>query len=288
MMITLYKTSTYYELFKGEHMSANIIQKYNVNVLGSGSTTLVFAHGFGSEQEAWRHQIAAFQNQYRIVLFDYLGCGKSDISNYNPLYYNSLARYAEDVLAIYEALDLKDTIYVGHSVSGMIGMLASKKAPARFRDLIFVSSSPRYLNDGDYVGGFEQSDLESLYAAMAANYLNWASGLAPIAVANAEHPELGREFARTLGAMRPDIAQSTARVIFETDMRSQLPSVQHPALFLQSTNDAVVPPSVGDYLMEHCPDSRLVMLNAEGHLPHFSSPDEVTRAIWDFLTDRQN
>jgi sigma-B regulation protein RsbQ len=269
-------------------MLANIIQKYNVNVTGSGDTTLVFAHGFGSEQEAWEHQIAAFQTQYRIVLFDYLGCGKSDVSNYNPLFYTSLAHYADDVLAIYKALDLKDTIYVGHSVSGMIGMLASQKAPSRFRDLVFVSSSPRYLNDGDYIGGFEPSDLKTLYAAMAANYLSWANGFAPIAVANAQHPELGREFARTLGAMRPDIAQSTARVIFETDMRSELASMQHPSLILQSTNDPIVPPSVGDYLAAHCPDSRLMMLNAEGHLPHFSSPDEVTSAIWDFITDRQN
>lgn len=269
-------------------MSINIIQKYNVNVIGSGDTTLVFAHGFGSEQEAWRHQIAAFQAEYRIVLFDYLGCGKSDISDYNPLFYNSLARYAEDVLAIYAALDLKNTIYVGHSVSGMIGMLASQKAPSCFRDLVFVSSSPRYLNDGDYMGGFELSDLKTLYAAMAANYLSWANGFAPIAVANSQQPELGREFARTLGGMRPDIAQSTARVIFETDMRTELACIQHPSLILQSTNDVIVPPNVGDYLAAHCPNSRLVTLNAEGHLPHFSSPDEVTRAIWDFVTNRQN
>jgi sigma-B regulation protein RsbQ len=269
-------------------MLSNILQKYNVNTIGSGNTTIVFAHGFGSDQSAWRHQIEAFQSQYRIVLFDYLGCGKSDVSGYNPLYYNSLARYAEDVLAIYAALDLKDTIYVGHSVSAMIGLLASKKAPSRFRDLIFVSASPRYLNDEDYKGGFEPSDLKTLYAAMAENYLSWANGFAPRAMGHAEQPELGREFARTLSGMRPDIAQSIARVIFEADLRADLASLQHPSLILQSTHDVIVPPSVGHYLAAHCPASRLVMLNAEGHLPHFSSPDEVTGAIRDFIIDRQS
>jgi sigma-B regulation protein RsbQ len=269
-------------------MVSKILQKYNVNVVGRGETTLVFAHGFGSEQTAWRHQIAAFQNNYRIVLFDYLGCGQSGVSDYNPLYYDSLARYADDVLAIYKALDLNDTIYVGHSVSAMIGLLASRKAPSLFRNLIFISTSPRYLNDGNYIGGFEPSDLKTLYAAMADNYLAWANGFAPIAVANSQHPELGREFARTLSSMRPDIAQSTARVIFETDMRSELSCIQHPSLILQSTHDPIVPQSVGYYLAEHTPGSQLVLLNAEGHLPHFSSPDEVTSAIWDFVADRQN
>ena len=269
-------------------MTVDILQKFNVNVVGSGDTTLVLAHGFGSEQQAWQHQIAAFQTHYRIVLFDYLGCGKSDISNYNPLRYNSLDRYAEDVLEIYEALDLKDTIYVGHSASAMIGMLASRKAPSRFRNLIFVSGSPRYLNDEGYFGGFEQSDLQTLYSAMAVNYLGWANGFAPVAMGNSQHPELGREFARTLSAMRPDIAQSTARVIFEVDMRAELSSIQHPVLILQSNNDIIVPMSVGEYLARHSPGSHLVVLNAEGHLPHVSSPDQVTQAIQDFIADSQN
>lgn len=268
-------------------MSANILQKYNVNIVGSGDTTLVFAHGFGSEQQAWRHQIAAFQSQYRIVLFDYLGCGKSDVSNYNPYHYNSIVRYADDVLAIYEALNLKDTIFIGHSVSGMVGLLTSTKVPSLFRKLIFVSTSPRYLNDDGYIGGFEPSDLKTLYAAMSANYLSWANGFAPIAMANSQQPELGHEFARTLSSMRPDIAQSTARVIFEMDLRSQLSSIQHPSVFLQSTNDVIVPMNVGHYLSTHCPASQLVVLNAEGHLPHVSAPDEVNSAIRNFITDRQ-
>jgi sigma-B regulation protein RsbQ len=269
-------------------MTAEILRKYNVNVVGSGDTTLVFAHGFGSEQQAWKHQIKTFQTEYRLVLFDYLGCGKSDISNYNPLRYNSLERYAEDVLEIYEALDLKDTIYVGHSVSAMIGLLASRKDPSRFRNLVFVSASPRYLNDEGYVGGFELSDLQTLYSAMAANYLGWANGFAPLAMGNSQQPELGYEFARTLSAMRPDIAQSTARVIFELDMRAELSSIQHPVLILQSNNDVIVPTSVGQYLANHSPGSRFVLLNAEGHLPHFSSPEQVTQAIRDFIVDSQN
>jgi sigma-B regulation protein RsbQ len=266
-------------------MGVDILQKFNVKTMGHGDTTLVFAHGFGSEQGAWRHQIAAFESNYKIVLFDYLGCGQSDIRDYNPMDYDSLRRYKDDVVAIYKALNLTDTIYIGHSASAMIGMLASLEKPDWFRKLIFVSASPRYLNDGAYVGGFEKSDLKTLYEAMATNYLIWANGFASLAMGNSEKPELGREFARSLSAMRPDIAQSTARVIFEADFRSDIPSLRHPTLILQANKDIAVPISVGSYLAEHTPQSHLILLNAEGHLPHMSAPEEVTDAIRDFIAE---
>lgn len=265
-------------------MQNDIRHKFNVNILGSGQSTLVFAHGFGSDQTAWRHQIAAFQANYRLVVFDYLGCGAADSRDYNPLQYNSLQRYAEDLLAIYAALELTDTIFVGHSVSAMIGMLASKAQPAWFRKLIFISASPRYLNDGAYIGGFEQRDLHILYETMAANYLEWANGFAPLVMGQAAAPELGREFANTLGAMRPDIAQSTARLIFESDFRAELAHIQQPVLLLQANNDMAVPMAVSYYLAARIPRSQLVILNAEGHCSHISAPTEITQAIRTFIT----
>ncbi len=266
-------------------MNTQIIQKFNVHTVGNGDQTLVMGHGFGSDQTAWRYQIAAIGSKYRIVLFDYLGCGQADISDYNPYHYNSVESYRDDVLKIYEALDLSKTIFIGHSVSAMVGMLVALARPELITKLVFVGASPRYLNDKGYIGGFEQSDLDTLYQTMAANYLGWSNGFAPAAIANAERPELGREFAGTLSAMRPDIAQSTARIIFELDLRSQLKLVQQPVLILQSSQDIVVPQAVGDYLASQIPHNKLVSLNAKGHLPHLSSPDEVSAPIKQFISD---
>lgn len=266
-------------------ISADIIQKFNVTVVGQGEPTIVLAHGFGSDQTAWRHQVEAFAGQHRIVLFDHLGCGKADVSDYHPQRYNSLSSYAEDVLQIYAALGLRDTVYVGHSVSAMIGALASLGRPSFCTGLIFVGASPRYLNDGAYIGGFTQADLELLYAVMADDYLSWTNGFAPLAMSNPERPELGREFARSLGAMRADIAQSVARVIFESDVRSQLPAILPPVLVLQSQDDPIVPSQVADYLAVHIPLSRLRILKAQGHLPQISAPAEVTAAIHSFLAE---
>lgn len=260
-------------------------QKFNIHIVGSGKQTLVMGHGFGSDQTAWRYQIAALSSQYRIVLFDYLGCGQADLSGYSPHRYNSIERYRDDVIDIYEDLGLTDTIFVGHSMSAMVSMLIAIAQPHLIKKLVFVGASPRYLNEPGYIGGFEKSDLDTLYKTMAANYLGWSNGFGPLAIANAERPELGKEFARTLSAMRPDIAQSTARLIFELDLRDQLPRLQQPVLILQSQRDIVVPMSVGDYLATHIPYSQLVILNAEGHLPHLSAPDEVTTAIQQFLFD---
>lgn len=196
----------------------SLLRNFNVNLIGSGPTTMVLAHGFGSDQTAWQHQVAAFKDQYQILLFDHIGCGQSNIREYSPIKYDTLQRYRDDLLTIYEVLALQHTIFVGHSMSAMIGALASLVQPASFAKLIFIGASPRYLNDEDYVGGFEAADLDHLYTAMADNYLSWANGFSALAMANRERPELGRTFARTLAAMRPDIAQSTARVIFSSEI----------------------------------------------------------------------
>lgn len=263
-------------------MQTDVLQKFKVNILGKGNPTIVFAHGFGSDQMVWRHQMAAFQAQYCVVAFDYLGCDKADIRDYNPLQYNSLYRYIADLLAIYGALT--DTIFVGHSVSAMLRVLASHAKPQWFRQLIFIGVSPRYLNDGAYIGGFEQRELDILYDTMAANYLRWATGFGSMVMANVDRPELGQEFARSRSAMRPDLAQSTARLIFESDLRAELPHIQHPVLLLQSNNDIAGPIAAGVYLAAHIPQSQLVLLNVEGHLPHLSAPNEVTHALNAFIT----
>ena len=262
-------------------MAFDIRKRNNVHLLGEGSQTMIFAHGFGSDQSAWRHQVAAFESNYRIVLFDHVGAGKSDLAAYSPRRYSSLYSYAEDLLEICAELKITQSILVGHSVSGMVSLLAASIDPKRFRQLIFISASPRYLNDAStgYIGGFEQSDLDALYAAMSANYYAWASGFAPLAMGNPERPELAIEFARTLSAIRPDISQAVARAIFQSDHRADLPRLQVPTVILQSNNDIAVPSVVGQYMAERIPHSQFIPIAAQGHLPHLSAPDTVTRAI---------
>lgn len=262
-------------------MLNSIIQRNNIVILGEGEQTLIFAHGFGSDQTAWRHQVAAFQSSYKIVLFDHVGAGKSDMAAYSPRRYSSLYSYAEDLLELCSQLKLSQVILIGHSVSGMVSLLAALVDPSRFKKLIFLGASPRYVNDtsNNYIGGFEQSDLDALYAAMSTNYYAWVSGFAPIAMGNPEKPELALEFANTLAAIRPDIAQAVARVIFQSDHRAELPKLKVPAVILQSNNDVAVPLVVGEYLAKNLPQSKLININAQGHLPHISAPEVVTNTI---------
>lgn len=260
-------------------MATSLMERNNVQVLGDGSETIIFAHGFGSDQTAWRHQVAAFAANFRIVLFDHVGAGKSDFSAYSPRRYSSLYSYAEDLLDLCAELKLRKSILVGHSVSGMVSLLAALVEPDCFNQLIFLDASPRYLNDADYYGGFEQADLDAFYESMSTNYYAWASGFAPIAMATQDQPELAKEFAKTLTAIRPDIAQAVARVIFQSDHRSDLPRLNVPTVILQASDDIAVPPNVGQYMADKIPQSKLVHLAARGHLPHISAPDVVTKAI---------
>lgn len=266
-------------------MSSAVLHRNNVTLLGQGEQTLIFAHGFGSDQTAWRHQVAAFESSYRIVLFDHVGAGKSDMAAYSPRRYRSLYSYAEDLLELCAELKLSQAILVGHSVSGMVSLLAAVIDPSRFRQLIFISASPRYVNDPEtnYVGGFTQADLDALYEAMSSNYYAWVSGFAPIAMGNPDRPELATEFATTLSAIRPDVAQAVARVIFQSDHRTELPKLKIPAVILQSNNDIAVPLEVGQYLADKIPHSQLIRINAQGHLPHISAPEIVTNTIAECL-----
>jgi sigma-B regulation protein RsbQ len=264
-------------------MATSVLQRNNVQVLGDGPKTIIFAHGFGSDQTAWRHLVPAFASDYRIVLFDHVGAGKSDFSAYSPRRYSSLYSYAEDLLDLCAELKLQQSILVGHSVSGMVSLLAALADPQRFSQLIFISASPRYLNDVGYYGGFEQHELDALYESMSTNYYAWASGFAPIAMATQDQPELAAEFAKTLAAIRPDIAQAVSRVIFQSDHRAELPRLKIPTVILQASDDIAVPPQVGQYMADKIPQSKFVPINARGHLPHISAPTVVTNAIANVL-----
>jgi len=264
-------------------MVGRSIQRNNARIVGKGSRTVVFAHGFGTDQTAWRHQEAVFVEERRVVLFDHVGAGRSDPAAYSPRRYQSLRSYAADLLELLAELDLAEVDYVGHSMSGMIGLLAALEEPERFRKMVFIGASPRYLNDGGYRGGFEQAEIDALYEAMTGSYHAWASGFAGAAMENPDRPELAQEFAATLCAIRPDIALAVSRLIFQSDHRADLPGLEVPTLIVQTRSDVAVPHEVGEYLARHIPGAELEVIDAHGHLPHMSAPDAVNAALRAYL-----
>ena len=260
-------------------------KKYNLRIEGNpfSSQTIVFAHGFGSDQTSWRLVKESFNDDYKIILYDNVGGGESDAEAYSPLKYHSLEIYASDLLEIAEALELKNAILVAHSVSSMIGLLACIKNPDLFSKIVFVGASPRYLNDEGYEGGFGPSDLEVLFQSMTTNYYSWVSGFSAVAMRNTDQPELGKEFAGTLSRLQPDIALSVAKVIFNSDCRAELSKLKTEVLIIQSKEDVAVPDSVAEYLHDQLPNSRLLKIDAEGHFAHLSAPQEVIKSIKSFL-----
>jgi sigma-B regulation protein RsbQ len=260
-----------------------VLQRNNVKVLGRGTQPMLFAHGFGCDQNMWRFITPAFEQDYKLVLFDYVGAGKSDWSAYDPTRYSTLDAYAEDVLDICRALDLRDVIFVGHSVSSMVGVLAAKREPDRFSKLIMVGPSPRYINDGDYVGGFERPDIEGLLDLMDRNYIGWANFLAPVIMKNDDRPELTQELQESFCSTDPKIARRFAETTFFADNRSDLADVPVPSLIMQCAEDAIAPVEVGRYLYRTMPNSTLRMMKATGHCPHISHPDETIEAMREYL-----
>ncbi|TLV03509.1 alpha/beta fold hydrolase [Dyadobacter luticola] len=261
----------------------DIFKRNNVNIFGTGSKTMLFAHGFGCGQQMWRNIWPAFQDEYRIVLFDYVGSGNSDANAYNPERYRNLNGYAEDVLEICEALNLKDAIFVGHSVSSIVGMLASIKEPAYFDKLVLVGPSPRYINNPEYVGGFERADIEELLDTMDKNYIGWANFLAPAIMQNPDQPELAAELTESFCSTDPVIARQFAEATFLSDNRQDLAYVNHPCLILQCSDDMIAPLPVGEYLHSNLTNSSLVVMQATGHCPHLSAPQETVAYIRQFL-----
>lgn len=267
--------------------SIDIYKRNSIRVEGNqeSTQTMIFAHGFGTDQRVWQKIVPAFFQNYRIVLYDNVGAGHSDLNCYRSEKYLSLDAYADDLLEICEELKLKNAVFVGHSVSGMVGLIASLNAPGLFSKIILIGASPRYLNDKNYLGGFRQQDLDNLYSQMAANYVEWVSGFSKIAMRNEDKPDLSKQFENTLLSLRPDIAIEVARSIFQSDFRLILKFVEDDVLIIQSQKDIAVPQEVAEYLHSKIKGSKLVTVNAEGHYPHLSAPEEVIRAIKWFLSE---
>jgi sigma-B regulation protein RsbQ len=244
---------------------------------------MMLAHGFGCDHNMWRHVWPAFADRYRIVLFDHVGAGGSDPSAYDPHRYASLEGYAEDVLAICEERDLRDIVFVGHSVSAMIGVLAAAQQPERFARLVLVGPSPRYIDDDGYVGGFTREDIDGLLESLESNYLGWSSAMAPAIMGNADRPELGEELTNSFCRTDPEIAAQFARTTFLSDNRADLGRVSIPSLVLQCSDDVIAPQAVGEYVHAHLADSSYVLLDATGHCPNLSAPDETVEPIEEFL-----
>ena len=260
------------------------LERNNVTVHGApDGRPMMFAHGFGCDQSMWRFVWPAFSDEHRIVLFDYVGYGGSDAAAFDTHRYSSLAGYASDVLEICDVLDLDDVVFVGHSVSAMIGVLALQEAPEVFGALVMVGPNPRYVDEGDYVGGFSRADIAGLLDALDSNHLGWSAQMAPVIMGNADRPELGEELTNSFCRTDPDLARRFAEVTFLSDNRADLAGVQTPTLVLQCTHDAIAPVSVGRYVAEQLPHGSLAMLDATGHCPHLSAPDQTIAAMVPFL-----
>ncbi|MDY0747653.1 alpha/beta hydrolase [Paucibacter sp. R3-3] len=261
----------------------NLQHRNNVQLSGAGPATMMFAHGFGCDQTMWRYLAPAFADRFKIVLFDLVGSGMSDLSAYDPKKYDTLHGHASDVLEIAEQFAEGPVVFVGHSVSATIGMLATIAAPQRFAAHIMVGPSPCYINDDDYLGGFTREDIDGLLSALESNYLGWSSSMAPAIMGSPEQPELGVELTNSFCRTDPDIAKHFARVTFLSDHRQDLSKASTPALILQCSDDIIAPVSVGEYMHRTLPSSKLEIIENVGHCPHLSAPHESTTATEQFL-----
>ncbi len=260
------------------------VQRNNVVTHGPRvAQPILFAHGFGCDQNMWRYVWPAFADEYRVVLLDHVGAGNSDLAAYDFERYESLHGYADDVLEICRELGLEDVIFVGHSVASMMGALAAAAEPERFAKLVLIGPSPRYIDDEDYVGGFSREDIEGLLESLDSNYLGWSNAMAPVIMGNDDRPELGEELTNSFCRTDPRIASHFARVTFTSDNRADLRRVRTPSLVMQCSQDAIAPDAVGEYVDRSLADSRLVRLRATGHCPNLSAPEETIAAIRAFL-----
>lgn len=261
-----------------------IRRRNNVVVTGrADGPTVVLAHGFGCDQNMWRFVVPALADRYRLVLFDYVGSGRADPAAWSEARYSRLEGYAQDVTDLCAELDLRGAAFVGHSVSAMIGVLAARDAPGRIGSLIMVAPSPRYIDDGDYRGGFTAEDIDELLVSLESNYLGWSSVMAPVIMGNPERPELGDELTHSFCATDPEMARVFARTTFLSDTREELPHVTVPTLVLECAQDAIAPREVGAYVHAAVTGSTLVTLDATGHCPQLSAPEETSAEIRTFL-----
>jgi sigma-B regulation protein RsbQ len=261
----------------------NVIERNNVIVKGAGANVMMFAHGFGCDQNMWRFVCPAFEADYKIVLFDHVGAGSSDLSAYSYKKYANLDGYAHDIIEIANTLEVKDMVFVGHSVSAIMGLIAADIAPELFKSIILVSPSPSYINDEGYIGGFNRSEIDELLESLENNHLGWSMAMAPVIMGNPDRKELGDELSNSFCKTDPEIAKHFARTTFLTDKRDILQQAKVPSLILQCSNDVIAPVEVGHYMHERMPDSKLVIMNATGHCPNLSAPEETIAAITSYL-----
>ncbi|MDC3418418.1 alpha/beta fold hydrolase [Aquibacillus salsiterrae] len=265
-------------------MSQNILTRNNVKVAGNGKQSILFAPGFGCDQTVWKSVSESFESNYQVILFDYVGMGNSDTSAFDSDKYSTLSGYAQDVIDVCSALDLKNAIFVGHSVSSMIGVLASLRKPEYFSNLIMVCPSPCYLNDPpEYFGGFEKEELTGLMDMMEKNYIGWANVFASTVTNNPNRPEVALELEDRFCSTDPIIARTFAEANFFADNRQELPNVTVPSLIMQCANDVIAPTAVGEYVSKHLPHNKFVQMKATGHCPHLSHPEETAIVIQDYL-----
>jgi sigma-B regulation protein RsbQ len=261
----------------------SVQRRNNVQVTGEGKITMFFAHGFGCDQNMWRMFAPMFARRYRTVLFDLVGSGSSDLSAYDPRKYSSLQGYADDVVEIVREFGRGPAIFVGHSVSAMIGMLANLKDPAPYAAHVMIGPSPCYINDGDYVGGFSRQDIESLLETLESNYLGWSSNMAPAIMGAPQQPELSAELANSFCRTDPEIAKQFARVTFLSDNRKELPLLTTPTLIVQCSEDIIAPMDVGEYMKRTLPRGTLRVVDNVGHCPHLSAPGPCAQVTNQFL-----
>jgi sigma-B regulation protein RsbQ len=262
---------------------APVLRRNNVTIRRAGARTMMFAHGFGCDQHMWDAVARSFEDEFQVVLFDYVGHGGSDLAAYDRQRYSTLDGYAEDVVEIGRALNVTDAVFVGHSVSAMIGALASLQAPEMFSELVMVGPSPRYIDDEAYRGGFSREQIEELLQFLADNHFGWSAAMAPAIMGNPDRPELGQRLENSFCNTAPEIARDFARVTFLSDNRADLPKIAARTLVLQCSDDIIAPAAVGEFVHAAIPGSSYRVLRATGHCPNLSAPDEVTEAIRDFV-----
>ncbi len=262
----------------------NVVKRNNVIVKGSGWQVIMFSHGFGCDQNMWRYVTRAFENDYKIILFDHVGAGNSDLSAYSSLKYAELEGYADDIIELCTQLQLPEVIFVGHSVSAMMGIIAAVKMPQLFKSLVLVSPSPSYINDGDYVGGFTKLQINELLESLDDNHLGWSITMAPVIMGNPDKKELVAELSNSFCRTNPDIARQFARTTFLSDKRELISKVNIPTLILQCAEDVIAPEAIGLYMHQKMKNSKLVNMQATGHCPNLSAPEETIAAIKEFLS----
>jgi sigma-B regulation protein RsbQ len=265
------------------HSPSSIVQRLNARTAGTGQRAMMFAHGFGCDQNMWRYVAPAFEEDFTTVLFDYVGAGGTDLGAYDADKYASLDGYADDVVALARALDISDGVFVGHSVSAMIGLIAARRAPELFSALVLVGPSPCYIDDGDYVGGFSRDQIVELLEFLDSNHMGWSQAMAPVIMGNADRPELGEELTNSFCRTDPEIAKRFARTTFLSDNRTDLGVIDARVLILQCRDDVIAPVCVGEFVHRAIPGSQLVLLDATGHCPNLSAPDETIAAIKAFV-----